>query len=267
MAKTRLKTDLTAKLPTPMEKQVYSSIIFANGPVRVIYEDNHMICVVKPAGILSQSDVSGDADMLTLVKEDLAVRGGKPGAAFAGLVHRLDRNTGGTMVFAKTSKGAARLSKELRENRFRKCYFALAEGIFDAGETRILTDKLLKDEKTNTVTVSEEGKTSVLAVKTIGASGGYSLIAAAPITGRTHQIRAQLAHAGHPLCGDVKYGGKRVGNNFLGLWSALVAVKHPVRDEEMVFFSVPEQESCWKLFDKKVYEEALGVMEEVAEKK
>lgn len=247
-----------------MEKQYYDKVTYENGPVRVIYEDNHVICVVKPAGVLSQGDSSDADDMLSLVKEDLAVRGGKPGAAFAGLIHRLDRNTGGTMVFAKTSKGAARLSLELRENRFHKCYFALAEGVFDVKEPLIITDKLEKDEKTNTVKISETGKLCRLAVKTLAVSGRYSLIAASPITGRTHQIRAQLAHAGHPLVGDTKYGAKKVEGNFLGLWSAVVSVKHPVKDAELIFFSTPENVQNWKIFGEDVYKGALAEMEALA---
>lgn len=248
----------------PMEKQYYDQITYENGPVRVIYEDNHLICVVKPAGILSQGDASEDKDMLSYVKEDLAVRCGKPGAAFAGLVHRLDRNTGGTMIFAKTSKGASRLSLELRENRFHKCYFALAEGVFDVKEPMLLIDKLEKDEKTNTVKVSETGKESRLLVKTLAANGKYSLVAASPVTGRTHQIRAQLAAAGHPLAGDAKYGAKRVEGNYLGLWSAVISVKHPVKDVRLVFFSVPERVSCWKAFGDDVYRNAFPEMEKLA---
>ena len=248
-----------------MEKELYDQIIYENGPVRVIYEDNHVICVVKPAGILSQGDGSDAEDMLSIVKKDLALRGGKPGEAFAGLVHRLDRNTGGTMVFAKTSKGAARLSLELRENRFHKCYFALAEGVFDVKTPMILTDRLEKDEKNNTVRVSKNGKESRLLIKTLAISGKYSLIAASPITGRTHQIRAQLANAGHPLAGDTKYGAGRAFDNFLGLWSSVIEVRHPVRDAELVFFSTPGYVSRWKIFGEEVYKNSLTEMEALAE--
>lgn len=248
-----------------MEKEYYDQIKYENGAVRVIYEDNHVLCVVKPAGVLSQGDASDSKDMLSLVKEDLAARGGKPGAAFAGLVHRLDRNTGGTMVFAKTSKGAARLSTELRENRFHKCYFALAEGVFDVKTPMMITDRLEKDEKTNTVRISETGKVSKLLVKTLAMKGNCSLIAASPVTGRTHQIRAQLANAGHPLAGDTKYGAQKIQGNFLGLWSAVVSVKHPVKDVMLVFFSTPEQDSCWKTFDTGLYKAAFEEMESLAE--
>ena len=100
-----------------MEREIYDSITYENGCVRVIYEDNHIIAVEKPQGILSQSDVSEADDLLSEIKKDIAARYNKPGEAFVGLVHRLDRNTGGTMIFAKTSKGASRLSEQLRNKK------------------------------------------------------------------------------------------------------------------------------------------------------
>lgn len=240
-------------------EEIYESIIYENGCVRAIYEDNHMIAVVKPQGILSQGDKSSDDNLLDKIKEDIAVRKNKPGEAFAGLVHRLDRNTGGTMVFAKTSKGAARLSEELRAKRFKKTYFVLAEGNFEiAPEGEYYRDKLEKNENTNVVKPAKDGKECVLFVKKITSGERYTLCLAQPITGRTHQIRVQFSLRGHPLAGDLKYGAKINEGNFLGLWSGEVSVKHPTKDIIMKFRSIPERSGKWTVFDEKTYSEALA---------
>lgn len=244
-----------------LEKKVYSygEMNGSSDIVDIIYEDNHILSVVKPQGILSQSDDSGDRDFLSVIKEDIARRANKPGAAFCGLVHRLDRNTGGTMVFAKTSKGASRLSEQLRNKRFYKGYFAIAEGIIDINGGRLLKDKLLKNDVKNIVTRSESGKPCELYIEVVAAGKKETLVFAVPITGRTHQIRAQLSLFGHPLAGDVKYGGSEAfgvnGERSLALWSSIVAVKHPTKDVMCVFKSTPEAEGLWSLFDKTVYEQ------------
>lgn len=230
------------------------------GPTQILYEDNHMIAVVKPQGILSQSDAGGDADMLTLLKRDIAVRANKSGDAFVGLVHRLDRNTGGTMVFAKTSKGASRLSEQLRQKKFYKGYFAIAEGRIE-GKGRYLEDRLEKNPRENTVARSANGKLCRLYIEPVAATkdGRSTLVFAVPITGRTHQIRAQLSLFGHPLAGDVKYGGQAAktanGEAALGLWSSVVAVHHPTREELCVFVSMPPQKDVWRAFPETVTRE------------
>lgn len=220
-------------------------------PLDILYEDNHLICVLKPPGILSQSDGSQGEDMLSLVGEYLRVKYQKPGNVFVGLVHRLDRNVGGTMVFAKTSKGASRLSEEMRRARFRKGYFALAEGRLDvaAGAEGVLIHHLYKDEKRNIVTDDpKRGKESVLAYRIVGVWKNHTVVFAVPITGRTHQIRAQLAFSGHPLADDVKYGGKRVTTgpvSYPALWSAMIRVKHPTSADILDFRSVPYPMQPW----------------------
>lgn len=218
----------------------------------VLYEDNHVICAVKPQGVLSQRSEQDppEPDMLSLIGEYIRVKYQKPGRAFVGLVHRLDRNVGGTMLFAKTSKGAARLSAEMREGRFRKGYFALAEGHFK-NKRGVLVNMLHKDEKRNIVTEDEKrGRKSVLIYDTAGVIGDYTLVFAIPVTGRTHQIRAQLSFAGHPLADDVKYGGRRVTSgkiSYPALWSSVICVKHPVKDEYLMFKSTPKMTPPWDI--------------------
>lgn len=211
----------------------------------ILYEDNHIIGVVKPAGVLSQSDgnCDRDEDMLSIIGEYLRVKYEKPGKAFVGLVHRLDRNVGGSMVFAKTSKGASRLSAEMRNGTFRKGYFALAEGFINK-KNGVLCNYLYKDERKNIVTDDRaRGKKSVLVYEVVGTIDKYTLVFAIPVTGRTHQIRAQFAFSAHPLADDVKYGGKRVTSgeiSYPALWSAVISVKHPTKPENVVLKSIPQ---------------------------
>lgn len=223
-----------------------------------------MIAVVKPAGILSQADSSAGADMVNLLKRDIKERYQKPGNVFVGLVHRLDRNVGGTMVFARTSKGASRLSASLRDKQFYKAYFALAEGVLNEPQMT-LKNCLYKEERQNKVTEDpDRGKLSVLKVirLAVNARTHRSLVLALPITGRSHQIRAQMALAGFPLAGDPKYGSgtARSGRREdLGLWSCHVAVRHPVREEMMHFTSSPERKGVWADFCEEDYERGLNV--------
>lgn len=237
-------------------------IKYKNYTLPVIYEDNHCISVVKPCGVLSQSDISGEDDILSIIKEDIRIRYEKPGNVFLGLIHRLDRNTGGTMIFAKTSKGASRLSEQLRNKKMYKGYFAIVSGV-PKQQRGYLKNKLEKNEKDNTVRESSKGKECVLYFEVIKSSGDYTLIFAVPITGRTHQIRAQMSLFGYPLLGDTKYGTKKsidcsqkvnvTDKHSLALWSAVIAIKHPTEDRMIKLSSIPVREDYWKLFEEREY--------------
>lgn len=224
--------------------------------IKIIYEDNHVISVIKPEGILSQSDISGEKDLLTIIKEDLRVRYNKKGEAYTGLVHRLDRNTGGTMIFAKTSKGASRLSAQLREKQFSKGYFAIAMGIIR--KDGVLENRLLKDPITNRVSESERGKLSTLKYQVIDSKENTTLLFVTPVTGRTHQIRVQLSLYGHPLLGDTKYGYKENSNNMLALWSAIIRCKHVVEDKTLILQSIPEKNAFWSIYPEEAYLNTLN---------
>ncbi|MFD1955656.1 RluA family pseudouridine synthase [Paenibacillus thailandensis] len=212
--------------------------------IPILYEDNHVLAVVKPPGIPSQEDDSGDPDMLTLLKQDIKARYNKPGNVFLGLVHRLDRPVGGAMVFAKTSKAASRLSEAVRSRSFGKTYICVVHGTPRTPRAQ-LKHYIRKDSGRNQVTVFDkpaaDAKDAVLDYETIAVNGRYSLLAVKLHTGRPHQIRAQMAHIGCPLAGDRKYGHASAEAAMdVALWSTSVTIPHPVTKERLTFRSVPE---------------------------
>ena len=205
--------------------------------MEILYEDNHIIVAVKPAGVLSQADSSGAPDMLTLLKAYIKEKYNKPGNVYLGLVHRLDRPVSGVMVFARTSKAASRLSEQIRNHTVGKYYLAVVHGTPDSPEGT-LTGYILKNSNDNTVKVFDKetrgAKYASLNYKVLGSRNGMSLIEVDLATGRSHQIRAQFAHAGHPLAGDRKYGCED-GVKDIALMCHKMVIDHPVRGERMEF--------------------------------
>ncbi|USB34851.1 RluA family pseudouridine synthase [Paenibacillus sp. YPG26] len=229
--------------------------------IPILFEDNHLLGIIKPVNVLSQEDASGDPDLLTLLKHDLKERYQKPGNVYLGLVHRLDRPVGGAMIFAKTSKAASRLSEAVRSRSFNKTYLAVVHGSPGVSSGR-LEDTLLKDERTNTVRVVPQGtnggKHAILDYNVLGQlTDGLSLIQVELLTGRSHQIRVQLSHMGCPLYGDQKYGAKlnKPGQQ-LALWSAYVGFPHPVTKEPVALVSTPPDEFPWNQWPKSLYDQA-----------
>ena len=225
--------------------------------LQIVFEDNHILVVVKPVDVPCQADESGDIDMLTLLKQYLVEKYNKPGDAYLGLVHRLDRPTGGVMVFAKTSKAAARLSEAIKNGEVDKKYFAILEGAprYKADK---LTCYLKKFPDTNTVKVVPaliEGAKyaeldyKVLATKTVEGKGEFSLVSVNLVTGRGHQIRVQMQNMGNPIVGDKRYGSGKYPNAPLCLWATELRFAHPVGGQELVFRVYPPEESVWNLFD------------------
>lgn len=217
--------------------------------LNIIYEDNHVIVVIKPKGIPSQADKSGDIDMLSLVKEYIKEKYNKPGNVYLGLVHRLDRMTSGLMAFAKTSKAASRLSNSIREGDFKKEYLAAVTGKIEGfGE---LQNYLYKDERTNTSSVVNEDKKNAklarLEYKVLGHTvyndNVYTYVKIKLYTGRHHQIRVQFSNINHPLYGDVKYGGIK---GDLALVACSLKFIHPTKDEVMEFEYMPEKLGIWR---------------------
>jgi len=222
--------------------------------INIIYEDNHLLVVVKPRNIPSQADESGDEDMLTLLKQYLKESKNKPGNVYLGLVHRLDRPTGGVMVFAKTSKAAERLSESIREGTLEKKYFAVILGEMFEKRGR-LENYLLKYPAKNVVQVvpdaTDGAKLAVLDYKTLETKSGMSLVSVNLYTGRSHQIRVQFEYKGHPLIGDIKYGGDKcnLGCN-MALWAYELRIPHPVTKEILVFrVAPPIEEYPWSMFE------------------
>lgn len=224
--------------------------------LKVIYEDNHIIVVEKPANIPSQGDKTGDTDMLTLIKDYLKEKYNKPGNVYLGLVHRLDRPVGGVMVFAKTSKAASRLSEEVRNKTFKKEYLAIVNGKMEE-QLSTLEDYLWKDEKKNTsYVVKSTKKNAKLAsldyeVLNYNKDENVSLLRINLHTGRHHQIRVQLSSRQHAIYGDNKYHGRGAGCGIC-LWAYKLTIVHPITKEEMTFEDMPEPKGMWKLLNSNI---------------
>jgi 23S rRNA pseudouridine1911/1915/1917 synthase len=222
--------------------------------IPVLYEDNHVIVVIKPVNVPTQEDDSHDPDLLTLIKQDLKHRHQKPGNVYLGLVHRLDRPVGGVMVFAKTSKAASRLSDSVRTRNIRKRYIAVIHGR-PKQEQATLRHHLLKDTKTNMVSVvspnAAGAKEAILDYQVLGHREGCSLVSVELHTGRPHQIRVQFAAIGCPLVGDQRYGAHltKPGQQ-IALWSTELGFEHPTTKEALSFSSTPPQSAYpWSLWE------------------
>ena len=202
--------------------------------LNIIYEDNHLLVVEKPSNIPVQEDYSKDIDILTILKDYRKIHENKPGEAFIGLVHRLDRPVSGIMVFAKTSKAASRLSDQIRQNQFYKTYLAVVQGTLPPKGQ--FEDYLIKNEKENKsyVTTKEKGKYSKLEYQVISTKDNLSLVEINLITGRSHQIRVQFSSRNHPLIGDSKYGNNP-NNTDIALFAKSITFNHPTTKEELTF--------------------------------
>lgn len=206
--------------------------------IEIVYCDNHLLVAVKPQNMPSQADASGDPDMLTMMKAYVKETYAKPGAAYLGLLHRLDRPVGGLMAFARTSKAAARLSEQLRTHAMHRGYLAVAQG--QAPPSARLEDMLPRD--------GGAPQRAVLSYERIAQENALALLAVRLETGRKHQIRIQLARAGLPIWGDVRHGKGRPGEQ-IALWGAALALEHPTTHEQLRFTSAPPQASPWTNFN------------------
>ncbi|NLL43599.1 MAG: RluA family pseudouridine synthase [Firmicutes bacterium] len=219
--------------------------------IQILYEDNHLLVVVKPPNLLSQGDITGDPDLLTLMKGYLKEKYEKPGNVYLGLVHRLDRPVGGVMVFAKTSKAAGRLSEQIRQRKFGRGYLAVVEG-HPEPISGSLHNYLLKDHRKNLVKVVKPGTVGAQECRldfcVVDMSRSHSLVRINLVTGRSHQIRVQMAESGHPLAGDKRYGSKTDAREQIALWAERIAFVHPTAKEEVVFTASPPKVKPWTEF-------------------
>ena len=223
--------------------------------IPVLYEDNHLLVVCKPCNVPVQGDASGDDDLLSAMKRYVKQKYDKPGEVYLGLVHRLDRPVGGLMVFARTSKAAARLSETFARHAQDRRYLAVLQGELTGART--LEDDLLKDGRTGMVRVVRPGtpgaKHARLDTRPLAVRDGRTLAEVRLYTGRSHQIRVQHAHAGFPLWGDARYGGGRPGQQ-IALWAYALTLKHPTRDEELSFACPPPDDGAWTAFRAEIAE-------------
>lgn len=200
----------------------------------ILYEDNHCLAIAKPAGCLSTHFEGKEETLDRAVKQYLREKYGKPGNVFLGIVHRLDRLVSGVLLFARTSKAAARLSEQFRQGTIEKIYWAIVEGDV-ASQAGSLEDWLKKDREAGRVEVLEPrapgARQALLHYQRRGGHGGLTWLEVRPQTGRTHQLRVQLAHHGHPIYGDAKYGSIHTFGRAIGLHARALTFLHPVRYE------------------------------------
>lgn len=217
--------------------------------IKILYEDNHIIVVEKPPNVPSQGDKTNDEDMLTIIKKYLKEKYNKPGNVYLGLVHRLDRPVGGVMVFAKTSKAAARLSEQVRNKVFKKEYLVIVDGKLE-NPKGTLENYLLKNERNNISKVVKENTKNAKYAKLdyevlkYNEEINLSVLKVLLHTGRHHQIRVQLSNIGHSICGDQKYGTRGRGKQIC-LWAYKLTIEHPISKEKMEFTSIPEKIGSW----------------------
>lgn len=221
--------------------------------IKILYEDNHLIAVVKPVGILSQPDLPagrqvnpGDFSILEEVKNYLKDKYKKPGNVFLGLLHRLDRPVSGIMLFAKTSKGASRLSEQFRNNEVEKRYQAIIVGKMPQSRG-VLINTLIKDEKLHKGREKSTGKEAKLYYEVVSSHGKYSLLKIQIEGGQFHQIRTQLSLAGFPILGDVKYKGQKWDDEKSIALSATGLSFRPATSDEIINLNIPFPEK-WQSY-------------------
>ena len=233
--------------------------------MKVIYEDNHIIIVNKRSGEIVQGDKTGDTPLSDIVKDYIKEKYAKPGAVFLGVVHRLDRPVSGLVVFARTSKALTRLNKMFAEGEVHKTYWAIvkrsektivnSEKLPDDGEWQVLENWLVRNEKQNKsyayTTEKPNAKKAILKYRVIGQSDNYTLLEVNLMTGRHHQIRCQLAAAGYPIKGDLKYGAPRSNpDGSISLMARRIEFIHPVSKEQIIVEAPLPDDRLWQSFQK-----------------
>lgn len=221
--------------------------------VEIIFEDNHLLVVNKPSGMLSQKDRTGDDSIIEILKQYIKIKYNKPGDVFLGSVHRLDRPTSGVMVFARTSKALTRLTNSLKNKDFNKRYLAILEGYVSDSQGK-LSHFLVKDNRLNIVKAYKNdiqgSKKAELEFKVLNRKNNMSLLDIILLTGRPHQIRTQLSKEYFPILGDKKYGSKKsFRNRSFYLHSYSLEFPHPTKKEMLIFNYLPNFDNfIWGMF-------------------
>jgi 23S rRNA pseudouridine1911/1915/1917 synthase len=217
----------------------------------ILYEDNHLLAVCKPGGLLVQGDRTNDPTLLGCAKEYLKEKYHKPGQVFLGLVHRIDRPVSGIVLFARTSKAASRVAKAFKDREVGKVYAAVVEGMPEL-EEGILEDLVARHGRRSHIVRSPDAGHAVparLRYRVLAYTGGQSLLEVNLETGRHHQIRLQFSRRGHPVIGDMKYGAKAaLPDNTIALHAWRLSIKHPVKDEMVVLSAPPPSRPPWAEF-------------------
>jgi len=207
----------------------------------VIYEDNHLLALYKPSGLLVQADQTKDISLLELAKQWIKARYNKPGRVFLGMVHRLDRPVAGVVLFCRTSKAAARISDQFREKTVKKRYLAVVEGVMKQSSGTL--EHYLERTQTATSRIvpgkTAAGRAARLYYRVLDADESSTLVSIDLETGRHHQIRAQFAHIGFPVMGDLRYGASApMRDRQIALFAESLKVFHPVTGDRL-FFQCP----------------------------
>lgn len=220
---------------------------------RILFEDNHLLIVNKLAGELVQPDKEHSLSLEDTLKEYIRRKNGKPGNIFLGVIHRIDRPVSGTVVFAKSSKALSRMNRLLQEKKIQKTYWAIVSDRPELPETT-LVNYLVRNTRNNTVKVFNkpvaESQEAILKYRLLSGSDRYFLLEVHLITGRHHQIRAQLSHAGMSIKGDLKYGSPRSNpDGSISLHARRVAFVHPVTLEELNITAPVPDDNLWQFFE------------------
>lgn len=224
--------------------------------IAILYEDNHLIAVNKPSGILVQGDSTGDTPLVEITKQFIKKRDDKPGNVFLGVIHRIDRPTSGVVLFAKTSKALSRMNKMFAEKHVHKTYWAVVEGIVTKEQQR-LEHYLVRNNKLNKSFVSiEKGdktKKAVMHYKVLFRLKSYTLLKVTLETGRHHQIRVQLSHNQNAVKGDLKYGSNRSNRDqSISLLAKTLKFIHPVSGKEIEINAELPHTDIWKIIRKEL---------------
>jgi 23S rRNA pseudouridine1911/1915/1917 synthase len=219
---------------------------------RILFEDNHLIVINKLPSEIVQGDKTGDQPLSDLVKKYIKEKYNKPGEVFLGVVHRIDRPVGGAVIFARTSKALSRMNELIKQRKVKKTYWAIVKNKPPKNEGELI-HYLRRDQKKNKSFVYEKkvenSKEAKMTFKVIGKSNDYYLIQVNLITGRHHQIRAQLSKIGSPIKGDLKYGFNRSNKDAsISLHARSIEFVHPVKKENITIMANPPEDILWNFF-------------------